>query len=405
MKIRKYIARNMPEALQQVRDDFGEDAVILNTRQLRRNSRFNNSDQPQVEVTAAVDEIIPSENMESENFGFSPDVGLNPNVGSGEDVLLSEKNLGHSELFGKQRNITKVENEFSIGKPLQVNYRKDELKNTELNNTKHISEIDQLCNEFRKHGITQEIIENLLGSLSDEQNKGSLQRKAEVSSFIDSWFKSHLPECRRLKIGEKKQVIGFLGSAGAGKTTAIAKIAGSFAKKRKDGVVIISTDNRRIGALDQLEALSHIIGVRFETAFDEMEIQVMLDRYEEAQLVLIDAPGYGCRDEIGLKQLKGIYNSVHVQEVHLVMDATNDFKHMMEMIEISSIFPNRRLLFTKVDQVSRVGTILSATICSEIPTSYVSNSSEVKGGIEPADMRGMFTEMIDVNRERVFGNV
>ena len=44
MKIRKYIARNMPEALQQVRDDFGEQAVILNTRQLRRNSRFNNTD-------------------------------------------------------------------------------------------------------------------------------------------------------------------------------------------------------------------------------------------------------------------------------------------------------------------------------------------------------------------------
>ena len=79
MKIRKYIARNMPEALQQVRDDFGENAVILNTRQLRRNSRFNNSDQPQVEVTAAVDEIIPSENMESEDFGFSPDFKLNPN--------------------------------------------------------------------------------------------------------------------------------------------------------------------------------------------------------------------------------------------------------------------------------------------------------------------------------------
>mgnify|MGYP001494575970 FL=1 len=78
---------------------------------------------------------------------------------------------------------------------------------------------------------------------------------------------------------------------------------------------------------------------------------------------------------------------------------------MMEMIEISSIFPNRRLLFTKTDQVSRVGTILSATICSEIPTSYISNSNEVKGGIEPADMRGIFTEMIDVNREQVLGNV
>ena len=143
MKIRKYIARNMPEALQQVRDDFGENAVILNTRQLRRNSRFNNSDQPQVEVTAAVDEIIPSENVKSENFGSSSDCKLNQNVGSPEDVLLAGKSFGASEAFGKQRNITRVEYESSIKKPLQGDYRKNELKNMELNNTKNISEIDQ----------------------------------------------------------------------------------------------------------------------------------------------------------------------------------------------------------------------------------------------------------------------
>ena len=56
MKIRKYVARNMPEALQQVRDDLGEQAVILNTRTLRRNNRFNLADEARVEVTAAYDE-------------------------------------------------------------------------------------------------------------------------------------------------------------------------------------------------------------------------------------------------------------------------------------------------------------------------------------------------------------
>ncbi len=56
MKIRKYIARNMQEALQQVRDDLGEQAVILNTRQIRRNNRFNTGDEARVEVMAALDD-------------------------------------------------------------------------------------------------------------------------------------------------------------------------------------------------------------------------------------------------------------------------------------------------------------------------------------------------------------
>ena len=47
----------MPEALQQVRDDLGEQAVILNTRTLRRNNRFNLADEARVEVTAAYDEV------------------------------------------------------------------------------------------------------------------------------------------------------------------------------------------------------------------------------------------------------------------------------------------------------------------------------------------------------------
>ncbi|MEE3234216.1 MAG: hypothetical protein VX294_08635 [Candidatus Latescibacterota bacterium] len=405
MKIRKYIARNMPEALQQVRDDFGDDAVILNTRQLRRNSRFNTSDQHQVEITAAIDKIISSEDGESIISGFSPDLKLDPDTVSTENIVLTEKGIDISDSFVEWRNNTKAEMEDISEKRLQGNYRKNELKNSEQNNTHKIPGIDQLCDNFRKNGITEEIIENLFCFLSNEHNKSIIKQNAETYALAENWFKSQLPELRRLRIDEKRQVIGFLGSAGAGKTTAIAKIAGSFAKKRKDGVVIISSDNRRIGALDQLQSLSQIIDVRFETAFDDMEIQVMLDRYEQAQLVLIDAPGYGCGDEVGFRQLKGIYSSVDVQEVHVVLDATNDFQHMMDMIELSSIFPNRRLLFTKVDQVSRVGTIFSATICSEIPTSYISNSSEVTGGIEPADMREMYTDMLDFDRKRVFNNV
>jgi flagellar biosynthesis protein FlhF len=56
MKIRKYVARSMPEALQQVREDLGEHAVILNTRQIRKNTRFNPQGEARVEVTAALDE-------------------------------------------------------------------------------------------------------------------------------------------------------------------------------------------------------------------------------------------------------------------------------------------------------------------------------------------------------------
>ena len=391
MKIRKYIARNMPEALQQVRDNFGRDAVILSTRQLPRNSRFNPTDQHQVEVTAAYDNEITSEVME-----ISP-TETNSTLGdiSQEDPYFPEKKSNISHDF--------IENREALA-------NKDQQSNISIKNYqeeqefKNKSNIEKLCYKFRKIGITEEIIERFFRSLIDEDKNHDSKTNIELFSFADNWFRSQLPGCRRLRINQKRQVIGFIGSAGAGKTTAIAKIAGNLAKMRQGGVVIISADNRRIGALDQLQSLSQIINVPYETAFDDMEMRIMLDRYRAAKFVLIDAPGYGCSDEIGYRQLKRIYSSVGVKEVYIVLGATNDFQHMMDIIRSSSVFPNPRLLFTKLDQVSRFGTILSASFLSKIPTSYSSISDQISGGIEPANMSKMFTEILDDYRQQVLDN-
>ena len=72
MKIRKYVARNMPEALQQVRDDLGDQAVILNTRQLRGNNRYNPNGEAHVEVTAAYDDAVPSVTPVQAETGVTP---------------------------------------------------------------------------------------------------------------------------------------------------------------------------------------------------------------------------------------------------------------------------------------------------------------------------------------------
>ena len=55
MRIKKYVASSMPEALKQVKADLGPRAVILNTRTLQKGGKFGLGKKGQVEVTAAVD--------------------------------------------------------------------------------------------------------------------------------------------------------------------------------------------------------------------------------------------------------------------------------------------------------------------------------------------------------------
>ena len=55
MKIKKFVAKSMPQALHQVREDLGANAVILSSRKVRHPSTSGVAGEEYVEVTAAVD--------------------------------------------------------------------------------------------------------------------------------------------------------------------------------------------------------------------------------------------------------------------------------------------------------------------------------------------------------------
>jgi len=57
MQIKKFTAENMTEALQEVKKEFGSDAVILSAKSIRKNKLLGLSDRCYgVEVTAAIDQ-------------------------------------------------------------------------------------------------------------------------------------------------------------------------------------------------------------------------------------------------------------------------------------------------------------------------------------------------------------
>lgn len=60
MQIKRFEAKNMTEALRQIKRELGPDAVILSAKDLRRENRLLGiSRKIGVEVTAAIDEDYP----------------------------------------------------------------------------------------------------------------------------------------------------------------------------------------------------------------------------------------------------------------------------------------------------------------------------------------------------------
>ena len=85
-----------------------------------------------------------------------------------------------------------------------------------------------------------------------------------------------------------------------------------------------------------------------------------------------------------------------MDEVQIVIDGLTSFDHMLDVIEASEVFPHRRLLFTKMDEVVRSGAVLSVAARSQIPISYLVVGPEVPGAIEAGDLAKLVGKIIGV---------
>ena len=420
MKIRKYVARNMPEALQQVRDDLGENAVILNTRQIRRNSRFNLQDEARVEVTAAFDEgalerttappsriasapapkgVPPGASLAAKKYASPP---LSPPLQAAVDADAERESL--------RRPLAPVETAPLAPLPLPSADMAPLLKQLqELQKTVTRMErrapatgivlpqaLARLAERMRNRGVDSELAGQLLQQLVEKLGGKALEDVARVRQRAASLLIGRLPGCRDIKIGRRRKIIGFFGPAGAGKTTAAAKIAAGFAMKRRESILLISADDKRVGALDQARAFAQIIGVPLEIAYAEEEITAVMERHTEARLVLIDPSGCGPYDHKEKERQHRLFAAAGADEVQVVIDGMSSLDHMLDVIEASEPFGERRLLFTKMDAVVRSGAVLSAAAHSQVPTSYFIVGGAVPGQIEAGSLAKLVNEMIGI---------
>ncbi len=397
MKIRKYEARNMSEALQQVREDLGEGAVILNSRQIRRNNRFNLHDEARVEVTAAYDEVPAAASSAAVRPPPAPTMPLN--------VQRYVAQAGHEEapVPPAPAAMTSPTPASSVDmSPVleQLRQLRQDLSRVEQRVPGGVvlpETLSRLAERMGNMGLEEAIIARVVQQLLEELDGEALQDRTRVGERAGALLVEELPPLKDIKIARKgRKVVGFVGPSGAGKTTAMAKIAAGFAVKRKGRIVLISADDKRIGALDQARAFTEIIGVTLEVAYNPEDIKAVLAAHEDAQLILIDTPGCGPHDHREWERLRLLFDAAAVDEVQVVVDSLLGLDHMLDIVEASENMVERRLLFTKMDEMVRPGAALSVVISSQISTSYFTVGATVPGAIKAGDMAKQISELIGV---------
>jgi flagellar biosynthesis protein FlhF len=173
-----------------------------------------------------------------------------------------------------------------------------------------------------------------------------------------------------------------VGTPGAGKTFAIAKLAAD-AVKRKARLRIITTDTSRAAAYDQLAAFTQILNVPLDMADSPKALSALVTiAATQGQEVMIDTAGCNPYRFEELKALGELARPIKVEPV-LVMPLGLDAAEAQETAAVFSFLGIERLILSRIDCARRFGGAMAALEGGAHTLCNITDSLRVADGCPP----------------------
>ena len=236
-----------------------------------------------------------------------------------------------------------------------------------------------------KHGVTRARAASLVKTASQ---RGDLRAFRDPRVFLERLKM----EIRRLvtvtggialSAGTTK-VVALVGATGVGKTTNLAKLAALYSVQERARVGVITTDTYRVAATDQLQVYTNIIDIDMKIVHDQAEMKAALRDYDGHDLVLIDTAGGSPFNREQMTELRSLLEVAQPQEVHLLISANTALEDVRDVVTHFSILNPTAMLFTKLDETQRYGSLFCLTAEAGLPLSYFSLGQNVPDDIMPA---------------------
>lgn len=179
-------------------------------------------------------------------------------------------------------------------------------------------------------------------------------------------------------------VFALVGPTGAGKTTTIGKLAARYVLKHGvDKVAIITLDNYRIAAHDQLRSLARILRVPVRVVNETQTLDIVLKSLAHYELVLIDTAGFRHGDARLRQQLTALSENRQINTL-MVMPCNSQAQMLKASIHAYGIAGLKGCILTKLDETASMGEAMGVVIQNQLPIVYTTHGQDIPRHLEVA---------------------
>jgi flagellar biosynthesis protein FlhF len=395
MQVKTFEAVSFKDAVKAVKQEFGNDAVILSTREKNAEGRPNVKI---VEVTAAAANSSRSIAGASTNAAPSNNLANNARIDAAMERV--EKRIDSLESrLPSARRLENLEGSVQDLKLLLLEVLRQNNSGVEQSLHPAASEVIRML----RHGG---IDETLLSKLANNLSKLSAP-KADSSTSAETWYRDHAirwmlkqisisPRWETLPGGQSIHCL--VGPPGAGKSTLLCKLAAQFSVREKRKVLIVSYDAVRLAASEQLRVYAKVLDIRFAAIQQPTDLPETLAKNQDCDLVLVDTTGRPVKQVKILEDLQQLKSNTPAIEFHLVLSAAEKSSVLDSAVRMYSNLGLRSLAFNKLDESWQFADAFNIGAKWGVPLSFFGTGPELPDDIERASRERVVEQIFGLSR-------
>jgi len=393
MSVRRFVAASSREAMRQVREFLGEDALILSNRPVAEGVEILAlAEEEQQAVQAAAAPAAPARPAAPADYrqvATAAQAGRSaappPTAADLDFAALGQR------LLGEMQDMRAL-----LDRRMQAPAASDGCRGP-------------LRQRLLGAGFGPCLSDEILAGLPAELASGPAAAPA-LQAWLERQLEARLPVLEdEAGLLDEGGVIALVGPTGVGKTTTAAKLAARYVMRHGPGqVALISTDSFRIGAHEQLRIYARLLDVEVHTLAAVAPLEPLLAGLAGKRLIIIDTVGMSQRDRRLLTQINQLGAAGRSVRLMLLLNAACHGDTLEEVVgtyQRAALAAGTRLrdcIVSKCDEAARLGPVLDILMRHGLRLNYLSNGQQVPEDLQVAEARALLQQALAVSQPSPF---